>query len=235
MEKVKKSKKSPVNRVAKKEGENNEPVVPKKLLIPVLCQARMELTIEGDRPLMVNNKMGVAWRIAGIYSGGGKTQKPHLPELSDDEKYAAAFYTSSKSLHEAPHPEGRYGIPVSGIAKCFRKAIRTTGITDNTTIGLIGKSFFIMQDESGLCLLDHDGFVKDSRPVNIGSGQKTVPQIRHRPLFPHWSIVLKIAYNPVVLSHDQIGNLAQHAGQYIGLCELRAEKGQGECGGFVIG
>jgi hypothetical protein len=126
-------------------------------------------------------------------------------------------------------------VPATGIQKCLKSAIRTTGITDNTTVGLIGKSFSVMGDVGGLCLIRHKGFRKDVRPVNIGSGQKTVPNMRTRPLFPEWEIWINVIFNALILTEEQVINLAMHAGQYIGLCEMRAEKGMGECGGFVIG
>jgi len=187
----------------------------------------------GDTPLLLNNKMSTAWAVAARYQGG-KTKKVSVDELSFDEQYAGAFYTLPSTPQPAPHTKGLYGVPASGIKKCLQKGIRPAGFTDNTTIGQIQKAFRVLEDEGGLCLIRHNGFDKDARPVNIGSGTKTVPNIRYRPIFPEWEIHVRIVFNTRILSVEQLANLILYAGQYIGLCELRAEKAQGECGGFTV-
>lgn len=233
------------NRVAKTASKSNGKAAGQKkakktetvrIVIPPLKEKKIKLTIVGDSPLMTNNKFGVGARVADQYGGpGGKTGSIKPEELTPEEMYAAAFYVLPDSKHDAPHPKGRYGIPASGIFQCFCSAIRCTGINDNTTIGLMQKSFRIFADCGGLCLLQHKGFEMDKRLVNIGA-QKTVPQWRYRPLFyPGWKIVLAITFNMKILTEESLVNLAQHAGQYIGLCELRKEKKQGECGGFIVG
>ena len=58
--------------------------------------------------------------------------------------------------------------------------------------------------------------------------------MRHRPMFHDWSIKLRVKFNPSVLTPEAIVNLFMHAGQYVGLCEMRAEKKQGQCGGFFV-
>ncbi len=85
-----------------------------------------------------------------------------------------------------------------------------------------------------MCELKFKKLVRDERPVNIGSSGKTVPRIAYRPMFIDWQIHLRIGFNTRRLSAEQIVNLFLHAGQYVGLCEMRAQKKQGECGGFVV-
>jgi len=203
--------------------------------IPALQSHEMCVTISGDRPLMVNNKMNVAEDIAKTYGGpGGKASATKMVKATDDEAYSRAFYVMPSSKAKPPSPKALYGVPASGLKKCFDKAIRTTGITDNTTIGQIGRSFFVLEDEAGLCLIKFKRLERDIRAVNIGSGQKTVPSMRHRPMFHDWSIDLRIKMNPLMITPEAIINLINHAGQYIGICEMRAEKKQGQCGGFYV-
>lgn len=206
----------------------------KSVEIPRLQQGETTLRLVGDRPLMVSNKLNVAEEVSAQYSGRGKSAAVKSDIPSEDEQYHRAFYVLPSSKYSPPHPKGKYGIPASGIKKCACRAIRTTGITDNTTIGLISNSFWVMEDEAGLCLLRFKSVERDVRPVNIGSGQKTVPQMRHRPIFHDWHIDVRLKYNLKVISEEQLVNLFMHAGQYIGLCEMRAEKKQGQCGGFVV-
>ena len=226
---VKKTAKTP-GKVPKAKQE----VVHRKIDIPELEQGEFTLQLVGDRPLMVNNKLAVAKEVAEQYSGIGKAGAVKKKHVSTDDQYARAFYVMPYSKYEAPSPKAKYGIPASGIKKCVCKAIRTTGITDNTTIGLISNSFWIMEQGSGFVEIAFDSFVEDVRAVNIGSGVKTVPQMRHRPLFHGWSVDVIVRYNERVLTQEQIVNLFMHAGQYIGLCEMRAEKKQGSCGGFNV-
>jgi len=223
------------NRIADN-GEPKKQTTPTRLLeIPPLQQEEIELILVGDRPLMVNNKMNVAEEIADTYGGpGGKAASRIKRKATPDEAYARAFYVMPSSKHAPPNLKAEYGIPASGLKKCADKAIRTTGITDNTSVGEIAKSFFVLADEGGLIGIKFDRLERDIRPVNVGSGQKTVPQMRHRPMFYGWSLKIRLVYNPLKVTPESLANLFNHAGQYIGLCEMRAEKKQGECGGFIV-
>jgi len=208
---------------------------PRVIIIPPLKKTEFEVRLVGDRPLMVSNKLSVIEKLDRIYGGsGGKASAVAEERASADEQYAAAFYVMPDSKYCPPDKRALYGIPTSGIKKCATAAIRMTGISDNTTVGLIGKSFFIMSDGGGLSRLHFKKLERDIRGVNIGSGQKTVPQLRHRPMFHDWYVDLRISFNNKILSPEQIINLLMHAGQYIGYGEMRAQKNQGECGGFIV-
>ncbi len=206
----------------------------KRIEIPALQQGEIILRLIGDRPLMVNNKFAVAQALAEDYGGiGGKTAAVKRAKPTPEQMYINAFYVLPDSKYPAPHPKGRYGVPASGLRKCFCTAIRATGITDNTLVGLIAKSFSVLADCGGLCLI-HGDFEKDIRFASIGQGAKVMPDMRYRPIWKKWEIHVKVLYNCKVLSPEQMVNLAMHAGQYVGLCEMRAEKKQGECGGFTV-
>ena len=212
-------------------GNGNGKATTKIVAIRPLVQKEMTVTIRGDRPLLVNNKMSVAEALAEKYdpASGGKSGTPEPAPRTPDEQYAGSFYVLPDSKYPAPDPRGRYGVPASGIKKCMCSAIRTTGITDNTTIGLISKSFWVMEDAGGLCLIKGKP-QRDERIVIING---KVPRMAYRARWDEWSMKLRIKFNPLVLSEEAIVNLLMYAGQYIGLCELRAEKKQGQCGGFV--
>ncbi len=199
--------------------------------IPQLQQGIAHFWLTGDSPLLVNNKLSVAHAIAEQY-GKGKGKVAKSVKRTPEEEYAGCFYVMPDSKYPAPHAKASYGIPTSGIKKCACSAIRASGITDNTTVGLISKSFFVASDGGGLCKLEYKKLTRDERPVNIGSGVKTVPAMRYRPMFTDWRIRLRIKFNQMVLSEEQLINLFMYAGAYIGLCEMRAEKKQGECGSF---
>ena len=233
---VRMSQNSRRNSVAEENGKKAKANASKFIVIPDLIQAEIKVKLVGFTPLMVNNKLSVAQEISDTYGGdpstGGKINKK--PKPSKDEQYAKAFYVMPSSKYKAPHPKAKYGIPTSGIKKCVDAAIRTTGITDNTTIGNIAKSYQLVADEAGMTEIKFKRLERDIRFVNIGSGQKTVPDERHRPMFHDWSAVVRVIYNPLIIAPEGLLNLFKHAGQYIGWGELRAQKKQGECGGFSV-
>jgi hypothetical protein len=205
--------------------------VPKIIEIPAMQVREMTIKIVGDRPLLVNNKAAVMVELAKGYSpGGGGGTGPKPPALTREQVYAASLYLLPDSEHPAPDPRGRYGVPTSGIKKCFCAAIAQTGVTNNAVIGKMQKAFSIMEDAGGLCLLQGGKPQHDQRPACLNG----VPQERDRGRWDTWFIKLRIKFNPLVFSEETLVNLAMHAGYYIGLCELRAEKKQGECGGFVV-
>lgn len=207
-------------------------VTGKMIIVDPISVSQIVVTISGKpgQGLLVNNKLAVVQELHDRYSTeGGKAMAK--VRVSDDQAYNRAFYM----IKGEPMSKGaEYGVPASGLKKCFDKAIRTTGITDNTTIGSIGRAYFVHADDRGLCRLRFKELVRDIRAVNVGSGAKTVPQMRHRPMFKGWSLDVKIDYNPRMITPESLVNLINHAGTYIGLCELRAEKKQGECGSFLV-
>ena len=225
-------------RPVKKATESNE-VSSRVVEIPRLEIAESIILIEGSTPLLMNNKGPAGKVVAEEYRHGkAKFVGKRLKDYSDKERYAMAFYVTPNSKFDPPSPKGAYGIPASGLKKCLDKAIRCTGESNNTVIGQIAKSFFVPADEDsgGLCLIKFNpkDLIRDARLVNVGSGQKTVPQMRYRPLFKKWSCSVKVRYNTKSISIESLVNLFMYAGMYIGLCELRAEKKQGQCGGFVV-
>ncbi len=122
--------------------KKKEPV--KVIQIPAPEKRVVELLLVGDRPLVVNNKMNVAQELDEKYSGeGGKSGSIETPHRSKDESYLMAFYVMPSSKHTPPSPKGKYGIPSSGIKKCFNAGIRQSGINDNTTVGLIQKAVVV--------------------------------------------------------------------------------------------
>ena len=205
------------------------------ITIPPLSKSICKLRLVGDSPLLVHNKLGVTERLHRRYSGpGGKGSAPKEDNLTDDEKYLCAFYVMPGSKYDPPDPRAWYGVPTNGIKKAAVTAIRLTGESDNTVVGVISKSFFLLSDGGGLSRLKFEKLTQDVRGVNVGSGQKTRPELRFRPAFHDWSVNLTIRYNAKLLTPELIANLFMHAGQYVGICELRAEKRQGECGGFDV-
>ena len=72
------------------------------------------------------------------------------------------------------------------------------------------------------------GWVILDKPVGMGS-----TDLRYRPEFSEWSILLRIEYDTEWISADTIVNLLERAGFGIGIGEMRPQKG-GEFGRFQV-
>jgi hypothetical protein len=218
-----------------KAAKNGQPAAPKLIKLAPLRLGEFQIKIVGlPAGLLVNNKAATGLEVAEDYGGKGKASKPKRAKPSLDEMYRRAFYVMEESEHEAPHPKGDYGFPMSGVKKALCTAIRLTGTTDNTTHGVISRSLKIVPDDTKLCRIHHEGFVRDERLAGIGQGHKT-PDMRHRPLFREWHMILTVQFNMTTLEEEAIVSLIQHAGMFVGFGEMRHEQKQGECGAFQIG
>jgi hypothetical protein len=212
----------------------------KRAKIEPMKLGHCRLRLIGANPLLVNSIQSKSKELADEYgSEKGKTSVPKKDKANHDEAYAAAFYTLSTSKYPAPHPKGLYGVPASAIEKCFCAAIRLTGVTDNTTVGTIQKSFSVIPDDpkNNLVLIQSkNGFHRDIRTAPNGSGGRgTGWGWRHRPEWDEWWMDVTFEFNPKTMSPEQILNLGMYAGQWIGLCEMRKERKQGSRGKFVMG
>lgn len=223
------------NRLPSNGRDTKKKKEPRKIIeIPAPEQRVVELLLVGDRPLLVNNKMNVAEELDERYSGeGGKSGSVPAPHRSKDESYLMAFYVMPSSKFKPPNPKGKYGIPSSGINKCFCAGIRQSGINDNVSVGMLQKAVQIMTDEAGMCQITFDRIERDVRSVSKGRNS-SLPEMRHRPMFHGWKCKIKVRYNPKIISLEGLINIFNYAGMWIGLCELRAQKASGECGGFVV-
>lgn len=65
------------------------------------------------------------------------------------------------------------------------------------------------------------------------SDMRHTPDVRTRAMFPEWACEIEVSYVSTILKQHQIANLLSAAGQIIGVCEWRQEKG-GPYGKFTI-
>lgn len=216
-----------------KPKEKRQVVVPKKIVIPELVQKETTVVLVGTTPLMMNNKQFLAGGLATRYDPDGPKTKTPQVQLTPEQRYAGSFYVLADSKYEAPHEKARYGVPASGLKKCFDSAIRLTGISNNTEVSIIQRSYKVMPDVGPFVLLRHKGFHMDQRTAQPRDSK--TPQWRYRAYFHvGWELRVRIRFNPLMLDEANLVNLIAHAGEYIGLCELRPEKKQSECGQFAV-
>jgi hypothetical protein len=133
---------------------------------------------------------------------GGKTAK--VPQ----DEYEGCFYTDE---------EGRRCIP----ARSFKNAMASaaTSIDDKRFPKTkIKQAIFVHGD-----LLPIEGEKPIMRTDTVRLNGKTA-DIRYRPEFREWSVVLTIQYNANVVSAEQVVNLLNLSGFAVGVGEWRPEK-----------
>ena len=65
------------------------------------------------------------------------------------------------------------------------------------------------------------------------SGPSRAAEMRYRPEYPVWGVVLDITLNPQVVSIGQLGSMFQAAGHGVGVGDYRPER-DGDCGTFEL-
>lgn len=75
----------------------------------------------------------------------------------------------------------------------------------------------------------NDNRFRDARSVVVSRARL----MRYRPLFPDWSVMVEIHFDPQIIEADQILQSAENAGKFIGLGDFRPNKG-GSFGRFSV-
>ena len=125
--------------------------------------------------------------------------------------------------------DGRFGFPAGGIKKCLINAAHKDIGLEKT---LLRKSLFILPDDinQNLCAIESDDPIMREDIVKVGQGST---DLRYRPEFRNWSIVIKIEFDSLSLTQKTILNLTQRAGFGVVLGEMRLAK-SGEYGRFEV-
>lgn len=128
-------------------------------------------------------------------------------------------------------PNGKYGIPASGIKNA---AVSACKFVDGIPMSRAKGSFFVIEDADGLVeIKTKEKHSIDERMVAIGPFGRKIKMVRFRPRFDHWSCTFKVIYSPDLISAEQLLNLYERAGFCVGLCEFRPEK-SGSMGMFSV-
>ena len=125
--------------------------------------------------------------------------------------------------------DGRFGFPSGGLKKCMINAAHKDIGLEKT---LLKKSLFILPDDTvnNLCAFESDEPLMRQDIVKVGMGST---DLRYRPEFRNWSMIVRIEFDSQSLTLNTILSLVQRAGFGVGLGEMRPEKG-GEYGRFEV-
>lgn len=156
-------------------------------------------------------------------------------EMLDKQLKKAKGAKSARNLKEEVEaatyklPNGKYGIPASGLKNC---AVSACKFIEGFPMTKARGAFFVHEDADGLVEIKHNGRRVDERIVRL-NGPANVPMVRFRPRFDKWSCTFKITYDTDTISAEQLVNIYERAGFSIGLCEYRPEK-DGNLGMFRV-
>lgn len=190
-----------------------------KLVIPPIKKQTAVITIIGESPLLVNKFSDKSKR----EMLEKQTKKAKGPKQARDPK--AEVEAATYKL-----PNGKFGIPASGIKNCAVSACRfLEGVPMTKAKG----SFFVLEDADGLVEIKTSGREIDERMVAIGPFGKKTKMARFRPRFDKWSCTFRVLFDPDLLSAEQLLNLYERAGFSVGLCEFRPER-SGSMGMFRV-
>ena len=139
-------------------------------------------------------------------------------------------------------PDGRDGFPAVGfkaaaVTACTslsditkvaaRQAFRVEGSPMNSP-GVLDRSFV---RTALVPLVSHPPTIRED--VVRLSGPSRAAEMRYRPEYSVWGIVLDILLNPQVISISQLGSMFLAAGHGVGVGDYRPER-DGDCGTFDV-
>lgn len=187
-----------------------------KLEIPALNIEVMQIELQGVTPLICHR---FDEKVRGQMEDKQQGRAVHKKAPKDPKaEYERCFYRNSS---------GKYGFPASAFKGAAVSACRfVEGISMTHAKG----AFHVLGD-----VLE----IKGSKPTmrtdvcRVGPFGKKVADIRYRPEFDKWAVILTVRYNASVITPSQIANLLNVAGFAIGVGEWRPEK-SGSFGQFQV-
>ena len=189
-----------------------EIVIGAQIVIPAPNFRIAQFKVIGTTPLVVHKFSQKAKNaIMATQQEGRKAASKKNREPKDfEEVYKGAFHVSS---------DGWYGFPAGGIRSAMIAACRATEL--KMTQGKI--AVFVLQDgldgDEGTPLVKIHGTPrKHTAPARNDNGSI---DIRCRPMWEQWHMVLRVEYDADMLSLESVANLLSRAGRQVGIGEGR--------------
>lgn len=193
-----------------------------EILIPMLSQKRLEVTIEGVTPLIVNR-----FGESAMDAIEAKQQKLAVePKAARDPKAEM-----EDKLHKFTKPDGSeaYGV----VANAVKLAVVSAGgrFAGQTMTHLRGALMVLGQHGTEYLeiLSPHRPQMRRDK-VNLAGGTAS---IAYRPMFTDWSMVVPVLYLDSMYSEEQVVQLLDIAGMTNGIGDWRPEK-DGNFGMFRV-
>lgn len=178
----------------------------------------LQVTIEGTSPLIQHKWAEKALEEMRAKHAGKKTKNRDIRDPEDEAKNA--MYTTD---------DGQPGIPLLALKSALIGAAHKDIGIEKT---LVRKAIFLMGGGVNMVIPLSEFSPPKIREdyVRVGMGGT---DLRYRPQFDHWKVIIQIEYDSDLLQPADILNLINRAGFGIGICEWRPEKG-GEFGRFTV-
>jgi len=174
---------------------------------------RVIFKVVGDSPLIVH-----AW--------SAKAKKEMLDKQMKKAKTAKEAKNPQRDYEESFYrlPNGKPGFPTIA----FKLAMVSAGgrFSDGLKMTELRGAFFV--EGEMVEIIGTPRMREDMVRISMGKAD-----IRYRPEFPEWSVMLPIRYNADKISLDQLANILNLAGFGVGVGEWRPEK-DGQYGMFHV-
>lgn len=210
-------KKTPVKKNNQVGKLDETPQKSETVKIPPIKKKILTLRIVGVTPL-ITHKWSEKARKELRDKHAGKKTKDRQPRNPEKEGHDATYFTD----------DGEYGLPAMAIKTAMLTAAHKDLGVPKT---VVCKGVFLEVNDSGMILpIEGDEPIIQEDTVRVSNGQ---PDLRYRPYFYKWRVVVSFLIDESWLNVQDILNLIERAGFGVGICEWRPEKG-GEFGRFKI-
>jgi hypothetical protein len=187
-----------------------------KITLPPLRISRIKIAVRGISPLITH-----AWsekakkHIRDKQGMRAKTAKEPKDPVADFEAAKYKARVDGKEIDVIP-------------SLAFKNAIVSAArFSDGVKMTVLRGALFIERD---VLPLEYKECVMREDMVRVGMG---TADLRYRPEYRDWRVVLPIQFNSDVISAEQIANLVTRAGFGVGVFEWRPEK-DGQFGRFEV-
>ncbi len=209
-------------------GGEDEQIELRPIVIPALRLAEVVVRINGTSPLITH-----PWSKKALRMIADKVQG-NAVEGRQDRNFQSEF---EESCYYVQHGDPKRGIkPIYGLPSNAFKQAAVTAVTSlkmkRTVSKTLARQAFHMfgVDRADLVTIEGDPILREDVVRIKASGGA---DIRIRAEFPEWSTQIRVQYNTLVLSPQQIIHLLNVAGFGVGVGEWRPEK-NGNFGQFTV-
>lgn len=210
--------------------------------IPAIRKGELTLKIKGQTDLIVHAFGQKTLRQMLEAQQADKVKGPKKRKKRDPgAEFVGAFYTlpgkdvpksylKAKPWQSFPYKKGVFGVPAAGIKQAM---INTAGrFLDAKKTELRGAFYIVGVDGSDLVPIEYKSVEMRMDPVRL-AGPSRAADIRFRPGFKDWSVVVNMVFDPDNITKEDLTQLLDRAGFHIGLGDWRQEK-NGPFGRFRI-
>ena len=189
-----------------------------QLKVQPISVVKLRFGIRGTAPLIQHN-----WSEKGLsmmrLTAAERRKKPKVARNPEAEAEEAMYRTE----------DGSPGVPILAIKSALISAAHKDLGIEKT---LVKKSLFFPCADANKCvpLISEEQPICREDIVRIGANQT---DLRYRPEFAQWRVVIECEVDTEALSQQDVVNLVNRAGFGVGIGEWRPEKG-GEYGRFEI-